>query len=187
VIDGPADIFYLYLDEVQEAVTAGLPVGSLNESIDTRKREIERVREIDLPEIIHGDDPPPITKRIEGSSTLEGTPTSRGYHSGPVRIVRGIRDFPNLEAGDVLVVPYSDVGLTPLFARAGAVIAESGGLLSHSSIMAREYGIPAVVSVPDACRILRDGQIAAVDGYTGAVSVVEELEPNGERPGNVQT
>ncbi|MGD2147509.1 MAG: PEP/pyruvate-binding domain-containing protein [Anaerolineae bacterium] len=185
LIEDPADIFYLYLDEVQDVVTADGSAESAKESIDARKREIQRVRDIDLPEIVYGDDPPPIGHGVERSTTLEGTPTSRGYYSGPVRIVRGIKDFPNLQAGDVLVVPYSDVGLTPLFARAGAVVAESGGMLSHSSIVAREYGIPAVVSVRDACRILRDGQIAAVDGYTGAISVIEKPEVNEERSGNV--
>ena len=70
--------------------------------------------------------------------------------------------------GDVLVIPYSDVGWTPLFIKAGAVIAESGGILSHSSIIAREYGIPAVVSVPGACQ-LADGALVTVDGYRGEV------------------
>ena len=74
--------------------------------------------------------------------------------------------------GDVLVIPFSDVGLTPLFARAGAVVAESGGILSHSSIIAREYGIPAVVSVPGACG-LEDGTMMAVDGYTGDMQILD--------------
>ena len=68
----------------------------------------------------------------------------------------------------MLVIPHSDVGWTPLFARAGAVIAESGGILSHSSIVAREYGIPAVVSVPGACQLL-DNRLVTVDGYQGKV------------------
>jgi pyruvate,water dikinase len=103
---------------------------------------------------------------------MSGTPTSRGYYTGPVKIVRGLQDFQKLETGDVLVVPYSDVGWTPLFARAGAVIAESGGMLSHSSIIAREYGIPAVVSVVNA-GMLKDGQCVCVDGYLGMVTVVD--------------
>jgi len=78
-----------------------------------------------------------------------------------------------LRAGDVLVIPYSDVSWTPLFTKAGAVIAESGGILSHSSIIAREYGIPAVVSVPGACQIA-DGTLVTVDGYRGEILVHEE-------------
>jgi pyruvate,water dikinase len=71
-----------------------------------------------------------------------------------------------------LVIPYADVGWTPLFMRAGAVIAESGGLLSHSSIIAREYNIPAVVSVAHACR-LADGTTVTVDGYQGEITIHE--------------
>jgi pyruvate,water dikinase len=62
-----------------------------------------------------------------------------------------------------------------LFSKAGAVIAESGGILSHSSIVAREYGIPAVVSVSQACQQLQDGTIVTVDGYTGTISIEEEV------------
>jgi phosphohistidine swiveling domain-containing protein len=72
----------------------------------------------------------------------------------------------------VLVIPYSDVGWTPLFTKASAVIAESGGILSHSSIIAREYGIPAVVSVAGACQ-LADGTLVTVDGYRGKIIVHE--------------
>jgi pyruvate,water dikinase len=85
-------------------------------------------------------------------------------------VLKGLEDFGKVEAGDVLVIPYSDVGWTPLFARAGAVVAESGGMLSHSSIIAREYNIPAVVSVPGACR-LADGTVVSVDGYRGQVII----------------
>ena len=78
--------------------------------------------------------------------------------------------------GDVLVVPYSDVAWTPLFSRAGAIVAESGGFLSHTSIVAREYGIPAVVSVTGAMRLLHDGDIVTVDGYTGTVTLSDAEE-----------
>jgi len=84
-------------------------------------------------------------------------------------------DFSKVRPGDVLVIPFSDVGWTPLFTKAGAVIAESGGILSHSSIVAREYNIPAVVSVPNACT-LQDGRIVSVDGYKGEVLVHTDEE-----------
>jgi pyruvate,water dikinase len=67
-------------------------------------------------------------------------------------------------------VPYSDVGWTPLFAKAGGVISESGGLLAHASIIAREYGIPAVVSVPSATHIA-DGTLVTIDGFRGEVII----------------
>jgi phosphoenolpyruvate synthase/pyruvate phosphate dikinase len=105
-------------------------------------------------------------------SRLKGTPTSQGYYRGPVKVVKGLEDFHKVQQGDVLVVPFTDVGWTPLFARAGAVVAESGGILSHSSIIAREYHIPAVVSVQGAT-LLKDGMLVAVDGYQGEVLLLD--------------
>jgi len=102
--------------------------------------------------------------------TWKGTPTSRGRCRGPVRVVQGIQDFSKVRQGDVLVIPTADVGWTPFFARAGAVIAESGGMLSHTSIVAREYAIPAVVSVPNASR-LADDTVLTVDEYRGIITV----------------
>jgi len=70
----------------------------------------------------------------------------------------------------VLVIPYSDVAWTPLFTKAGAIVAESGGFLSHSSIIAREYEIPTIVSVPSACT-LKDDTLVTIDGYQGEITV----------------
>jgi phosphohistidine swiveling domain-containing protein len=81
-----------------------------------------------------------------------------------------VADFGKLALGDVLVIPYSDVSWTPLFPRAGAVVAEAGGILSHSSIVAREYNLPCVVSVSHACQI-PDDTIVTVDGYKGEVLI----------------
>jgi pyruvate,water dikinase len=160
------DIFYLNLDEV-ETIVDGDRTTDYQARIAERKQEIESYRDVTLPSIIYGNDTPPL--ELQTSDTLKGTPTSRGRYTGPVKVIRGIRDFDKLEEGDILTIPYSDVGWTPLFAKAGAVIAESGGLLSHSSIVAREYGIPAVVSVSGVCRI-PDHTIVTVDGYRGEIT-----------------
>jgi len=171
LLDARDDIFYLRWEEIRAAAGGSLN-GELRGLARQRRAEIERVRDIELPDVIYGDEPPPVLPAV--CDRMSGTPTSRGYYTGPVRMVRGLEDFHKLEQGDVLVIPYSDVGWTPLFAKAGAVIAESGGMLSHSSIIAREYGIPAVVSVASAGR-LKDGQRVCVDGYRGLVMVVENL------------
>ena len=136
--------------------------------VQERKDELSSCENISPPEIIFGDEPLPVETEV--GETLKGTPTSKGYYQGPVKVVRGLQDFGKLEKGDVLVIPYSDVSWTPLFVHAGAVIAESGGLLSHSSIVAREYGIPAVVSVPRVCEIA-DYTLVSVDGFRGQVSI----------------
>ncbi|WP_420629854.1 PEP/pyruvate-binding domain-containing protein [Candidatus Leptofilum sp.] len=164
------DIFYLYLAEVRQLVAGKQIDGEPRQLVADRQADIEANREAVLPDIIFGDVQPPLETAVEIAQTLYGTPTSPGYYKGPLRVVSGLQDFEKLQAGDVLVIPFSDVGWTPLFTKAGAVIAESGGMLSHSSIVAREYQIPAVVSVTDACR-LPDGAIVSVDGYKGEIWV----------------
>jgi pyruvate,water dikinase len=128
-----------------------------------------------LPDIIYGDQPPPreTTERVDGR--LKGIPTSRGYYRGPVCVVQSVEQFTRVEAGAVIVIPYSDVSWTPLIAKAGAVVAESGGTLSHSSIVAREYNLPAVVSVTGACRRLVDNMEVTVDGYKGEIIIHEPV------------
>lgn len=164
------DILYLYVDEVRELVQADQSDQDYSRLVRERKDEADRMRNIIPPEIIFGDQAPSLEPN-QGVG-LKGTPTSRGVYTGPVRVLEGIQDMVRVQAGDVLVIPYSDVGWTPLFAKAGAVVAESGGILSHSSIIAREYGIPAVVSVPGACQLADDTRVT-VDGHSGRIIVHE--------------
>lgn len=165
------DIFYLYFAEVKQLAADESQAPIMRTRIGQRRQEIERVREAILPDIIYGEQPPPIETAVEAQSTLMGIPTSRGYFQGSVCVIESVQAFDKMEPGAVLVIPYSDVSWTPLFAKAGAVIAESGGMLSHSSIVAREFGLPAVVSVTHACRILEDGAQVVVDGFKGIVKV----------------
>jgi pyruvate,water dikinase len=165
------DIFFLTLAEIRGAVNDEVKAGGYSALVIARRAELESVRHITPPTTLFGDQPLPV--ETQPGDTLTGTPTSRGYYRGPARIIRGLHEFDRLQAGDVLVIPYSDVGWTPLFAKAGAVIAESGGMLSHSSIVAREYNIPAVVSVHGACN-LPDGAPVTVDGFRGVVIVHQD-------------
>jgi pyruvate,water dikinase len=162
------DIFYLYFDEIREIVRAGVMYQTYADKITQRKAEIEQYEHIMLPDTIYGDDQPPV--KIGTDRRMKGIPTSKGLFKGQVRVIRGVNDFQRLREGDVLVIPYSDVGWTPLFTKAGAIIAEAGGFLSHSSIIAREYEIPAVVSVQGACK-LKDGTLVTVDGYQGDITL----------------
>jgi pyruvate,water dikinase len=166
----PEDIFYLSRDEVRKAVSmvSGVYEMDYQRLTRARKDEMERCHNITLPPLVFGDVAPLV--EVQPGEKLYGVPTSRGYSSGPVQVVRGLGDFAKVQPGDILVIPYSDVSWTPLFARVGAVIAESGGMLSHSSIIAREYQIPAVVSVAGAMR-LQDKTWVTVDGYRGEITL----------------
>lgn len=112
----------------------------------------------------------------EGATgALTGTPGSRGSATGAARIVRGPGDFARVRPGDVLVCPYTDPAWTPLLRIAAGVVTETGGVLSHAAIVAREYGIPAVLGVRGAMDGLRDGALITVDGNAGTVTITTEI------------
>ena len=92
--------------------------------------------------------------------------------TGTVKILRSMTELERL-SGEIVVSPAIEPTLTPLFPLAGGMIAEMGGLLSHAAILAREHGLPAVVSVPDATRRLHDGDRVELDGTTGRIRVLE--------------
>ena len=101
---------------------------------------------------------------------LTGTPASRGQARGTVRIIRGPDEFGLLRSGEILVCPYTNPSWTPLFQRAAAIVVDLGGMGSHAAIVAREYGIPAVMGTGSGTRTLLDGQTVVVDGSTGRVT-----------------
>jgi pyruvate,water dikinase len=100
---------------------------------------------------------------------LSGAPAAPGRATGRVRVIRGPGQFVELEPGEILVAPLTAPAWTPLFTRALAVVTDVGSAASHASIMAREYGIPAVVGCGDATNRLRTGMFVTVDGSTGNV------------------
>jgi pyruvate,water dikinase len=103
------------------------------------------------------------------SALVSGTPASAGRAAGAVRVIRGPHEFDKLQPGEILVAPLTAPAWTPLFTRAAGVVTDVGSLASHASIIAREYGIPAVVGCGDATARLRTGMRVTVDGSTGNV------------------
>ncbi|NLT38525.1 MAG: hypothetical protein GXX95_10275 [Methanomassiliicoccus sp.] len=163
-IDSREDVFFLYLDELRSALREGGK--DLHSIVAFRKEEMERSANIALPEVIYGEEaPPPISPEAR---VLKGLATSKGYYRGRIKVVRDASDFGSVSDGDVVVIPFSDVSWSSIIAKASAVVSESGGVLSHCSILAREYGIPSVVSVPHAMS-LQNGATVIVDGFKGLV------------------
>jgi pyruvate,water dikinase len=105
----------------------------------------------------------------ERTQRLNGLGISTGSHSGRARIVSSPEEAANFQPGDILVATATDPGWTPLFLVAGAVVLELGSMLSHGAVLAREYGLPAVVNVPDLFSHVVDGQLITVDGTRGVV------------------
>jgi phosphohistidine swiveling domain-containing protein len=134
------------------------------------ERRAQRVADaiVDPPTFLHDDEP---TQVSEESRRLEGLGISPGRVRGRVRVVRSLTEGHKLQQGEVLVTRAIDPGWTPLFTTASAVVLEMGSVLSHGAVVAREYGLPAVVNIERATQRLQDGQEITVDGNRGVVWV----------------
>ncbi|MGY1679307.1 PEP/pyruvate-binding domain-containing protein [Geodermatophilus sp. SYSU D01176] len=106
------------------------------------------------------------------ATAVQGIPASAGTYTGPVRVIRTEAEFDRLRGGDVLVCPMTSPVWSVLFPLVGALVTDAGGTLSHPAIIAREFGVPAVVATGDGTSLLRDGQLVTVDGGTGTVRVL---------------
>ncbi|WP_035061100.1 PEP/pyruvate-binding domain-containing protein [Andreprevotia chitinilytica] len=169
------DIFNLTTQEVFAVAEGRLPV------IAAAARAAERQKQLDAwalqrePDVVmeHGDAAPaaiaPARKYDEAGDIWRGTAVGSGYAQGRVHIAHSPADGLTMAAGDVLVVPSTDPAWTPLFLKAGALVMETGGYLSHGAIVAREFGIPAVVNLPGILDQLRHGELVEVDGNRGTV------------------
>lgn len=170
-LDRHHDLFYLFYPELRRLVEGDLDGGAARELIGSRVAEMEADARVELPDTVCGDRVPgrPVYSAA-GQDYLVGISGSSGVARGYARIIRDPLRLPEkLTHDDILVVPFTDVGWTPLFPGVGGIVAETGGQLSHTSIVAREYGLPAVVSVKQATRLLTEGQAVTVDGDAGRV------------------
>jgi len=176
------DVFLLYYDQL--LALAGGRLEQASEVIRRRRAELAEDARLDPVESFCGDYPPVGSASLPTGDVLTGIPASAGLISGFARVVLTPADAPPALTGtDVLVVPFADVGWMPLLASVGAVVTESGGQLSHAAIVAREYGLPTVMSVTHATRLIREGQPLTVDGTRGVVylkHLVPAHEPGSE-------
>ncbi len=182
----PDDIFWLKVDEVQDVI-ANLPQvqnlrDDIAERVAQRKAIHEALKRVAPPPMLPprkkymGFDMETWTPAAEGSQsggTLKGIGASAGRVTAPARVLCGPQDFGQMRPGDVLVASTTTPAWTPLFAMASAVVTDIGGPLSHGSIVAREYGIPAVMGTGVATRRIRSGQVVTVDGSAGTVTLPE--------------
>lgn len=166
------DIFYLTLSE-REQLASRLP-RDWKSLVQMRRQERESWLTLQVPDTIRNWDDAVSAARDQNlpnsDQTLRGLPISTGLVSGPARFVRTAEDWSKVRAGDIIVAPVIDPGMAPLFSIAGGLIVEMGGALSHGAIIAREYGLPAVVNVHCAMSILVDGERLTLDAAQGEVT-----------------
>ncbi|WP_256257306.1 rifamycin-inactivating phosphotransferase [Nonomuraea pusilla] len=166
------DIFFLRLEELREVVRTG----EVDAGLIRERREAFRTYEALTPPRVLTSDGEAITGRYRRDDVppgaLAGLPVSAGAVEGRARVVMDMEGA-DLEAGDILVTAYTDPSWTPLFVAAAGLVTEVGGLMTHGAVIAREYGLPAVVGVEQATRLIRDGQRIRVHGTDGYVEILD--------------
>ncbi|AGL00555.1 PEP/pyruvate-binding domain-containing protein [Desulfoscipio gibsoniae] len=172
IIAEQADIFFCTWPELFSVLTGAWDGAGLKELIVRRKALMNKMESISPPDIIFGETPrytEPVTLNLD--SGLQGVAVAAGKASGAACLINHPAEGTELQPGDVLVAPSTDPAWTPLFLKACAVVMETGGFMSHGAIVAREYGIPAVVNIPGIMKVIKDGQKITVDGDEGRVFV----------------
>ncbi len=184
----PGDIFFLELDEIKtlvEGQDSNSPDKSnlfdnLPQLIAQRQEQFEKDKQFNrVPLLVYGNPsfPPLQSSNTDSEKILQGIPASPGQAQGKVKILHSFEVAVDINKNTILVVPYTDAGWAPILVRAGGLIADAGGRLSHGAILAREYGIPAVMDVANATDVLQDGQTVSVDGSRGFVEINNDLRP----------
>jgi phosphohistidine swiveling domain-containing protein len=169
------DIFFLRLAEL-EPVANDKADFDVRQVIKDRRTEHDKNSLISPPDVIYGKfDPDKYVPEFVDTDVemLTGFPVSPGVVTGKARVILRADADQQILAGEILVAPFTDPGWTPYFVTAAAIVMDQGGILSHGSIVAREYGIPAVVNVGSATQIIRTGQKIEVDGNRGTIKILE--------------
>jgi pyruvate,water dikinase len=156
------------------ALVRGRDVPDLGAAIARRRRQWRRAHDYVLPDAFVGTTTPKRKPAVVDVRTLQGLGVSVGVATGTARVILDTEAAfaRDLDPGEILVAPFTDTPWTPLFIPAGAVVVETGGVLSHAATVAREFGIPCVVLVPDATRAIRDGDTVRVDGAAGTIEII---------------
>lgn len=186
VIAAPDDIFHLTLAELREAAS-NLSTTDYQALVAGRKADLAHYHTLTPPRALGTDyGPPPDSPMARGNAkffgsapppsddpaVLRGHPGSPGKIQGPARILQSAAEADKLNKGDILVAKTTAPPWTPLFATAAAIVTDTGGILSHCAVVAREYGIPAVVGVGRATQVIQDGQLVEVDGENGIIRLL---------------
>jgi phosphohistidine swiveling domain-containing protein len=184
-IAAPVDIFHLDYAEIESACIGDLPAYALQNRIIDRKRKIERWEQITVPDVVLQDvhnvakqsadsqsqEPANVVsvKSQEGSLQWQGIAVSMSSYRGKVVFLESPSEIGTMQQGEVVVAMSTDPSWLPVFLKAGAMIVETGGYLSHTAIVARELGIPSVVNVPGIAKLLKNGDEVWLDGPNGRV------------------
>jgi rifampicin phosphotransferase len=174
VLESADDVFFLRQEEIAPVVN-GRADFDIHQVVAVRRAEYDKNSSVTSPDVVFGkfdsDSYIPDTED-EQREVLSGLGVSPGKATGKARVILRADTEEQLLAGEILVAPFTDPGWTPYFVPAAAIVMDEGGVISHGSIVAREYGLPAVVNVGNGTRIIKTGQTIQVDGDHGVVRII---------------
>jgi len=171
------DVFFLEWDELPRILID--KHADWRELVADRRRQHARNAQRVVPDLVRGDgtaEARTAAADVDGHGEVCGYGVSPGTVTGRIRVLRSADEIGHLSGDVIAVLPAIEPTLAPIFPLVRGLVAEMGGLLSHAAILAREYGLPAVVSVADATRRLHDGDHVELDGATGRIRVLERVE-----------
>ncbi|WP_026702877.1 phosphoenolpyruvate synthase [Salibacterium aidingense] len=173
ILSTPEDVYFLTLDELTRAVKEHDP-RHITRLISERRQEHEQNKKRQPPRVMTSEGESVTVPRAGHfpENALVGSPVSTGTAEGKARVILSPEEVA-LHEGEILVAPHTDPGWTPLFPSARALVTEVGGLMTHGSVVAREYGIPAVVGIDEATTSIQTGDIIRVDGEQGTVEILK--------------
>ena len=180
VLREESDVFFLTYEEIMQLLKGAMAMDLCNSIVQKRRLAYQGFRNFDNPDEIGTR-----CDRASGLTSTEplngqighaanGIAGSAGRYTGIARVIDSVEQISRLQTGDILVTRFTDPGWTMAFAHLGAVVTETGGVLSHAAVIAREYGFPAVLAVKHAMQIIPDGATITVDGNQGTVHLEEE-------------
>ncbi|MDF2592988.1 MAG: phosphoenolpyruvate synthase [Clostridia bacterium] len=175
VLKQEQDVYYLTLEELVAAIENSY-LEKVQEIVEERKKQLELNEKRNPPRVMTGEGEIITGKQRKVKApegALIGTPVSAGMVEGVARVILKLEDA-KLNPGEILVAPYTDPAWTPLFTSAVGLITEVGGMMTHGSVVAREYGIPAVVGIEKVTEIIKDGLRIRVNGTEGYIEILGE-------------
>lgn len=167
----PSDVFFYSMSELSQMAKKTAPL-SWKERAQARRKRMEQANQLRFDDVLKGKPFPKasLSHIALNANQLSGIPVCPGIITGPVRLIHGREDAHLLKPGEIMVAPFTDIGWTPFYAVASGLVTEIGSPLSHGAVVAREYGLPTIVSVAGAMQWLKTGDIVTLNGLEGTLT-----------------
>lgn len=177
-------LYFLTHQELGECVRR--PAAQWGEKANLRRKAMEQQQHLQFPDVFAGKPAPmqPDLSSLPADKVVRGKTVSRGFVTGRAKVARFVEEASKLEAGDILIAPITDIAWTPYFSLIGGLATDIGSAVSHGAVVAREYGLPAIVKTDIGTHVFKDGDIVVLDANNGILRIATTPEQNAFLSGN---